>query len=210
MKKQYLKFSIILIISIIISWIISLRIQYDCFDVSKLFKVNISLTILCSMVTFFLLSHFIYKRENIYEFLYKKRYTISIIILFFLVIGKFSGSSIGIWNEYIEPSNNIDTTLVGKPRGIRSDEWLVNTPYVFSQEYNGYSYENDLSRGKETDMFTSIYTPINDILILTRPFNVGYLLLGKDYGLSFYWAFSEEEEGGLAKETVGKTFKGKR
>ena len=36
-------------------------------------------------------------------------------------------------------------------------------------------------------MFTTIFVPVKDILILSRPFNIGYLLLGEEYGLSFYW-----------------------
>ena len=36
-------------------------------------------------------------------------------------------------------------------------------------------------------MFSTIFVPVKDILILARPFNIGYLLLGEEYGLSFYW-----------------------
>ena len=83
--------------------------------------------------------------------------------------------------------NKIDTTIIGTNRYIRSDEWLVNTPYAISQQYNDYKYFSNLPRSTKTDMFSTIFVPVKDILVFTRPFNIGYLILGEEYGLSFYW-----------------------
>ena len=104
-----------------------------------------------------------------------------------IVLGKFNGSSIGQWNNLIEPNNNINNTIIGTNREIRSDEWLVNTPFAISQKYNDYKYFNDIPRATPTDMFSTIFVPVKDIIIILRPFNIVYLLLGEEYGLSFYW-----------------------
>ncbi|MBQ9024289.1 MAG: hypothetical protein IJ105_03595 [Bacilli bacterium] len=189
MKKNMLnkKNIIVLILTIITSIFLTLIIQNNSINLGDVFNINIWLLLLCLIFMFFIVSHFLFKINDIYDYIYKKRYIISIIILLILVLGKFNGSSISVWNDYIEPSNNIDTTIVGNGRSIRSDEWLVNTPYALSQQYNDYNYYNNLPRATKTDMFASIFTPIKDILIISRPFNIGYLLFGEEYGLSFYW-----------------------
>ena len=125
--------------------------------------------------------------KKIGDFIYKYRFLIALAVLIILVIGKFNGSSIGLWNNEVEPNNNINTTIIGTNREVRSDEWLVNTPFAISQKYNDYKYFSNLPRGTKTDMYTTIFVPVKDILIIAKPFNIGYLLLGEEYGLSFYW-----------------------
>ena len=182
-----IKLIITIILSIIISIPISLIIEFNVFSWSNILKLNIFLLLLISIFIFYIFSHFIYKIKDIYNFIYKRRYLISLIILIILVLGKFNGSSLGIWNNIVEPNNSINTTIIGTNKEIRSDEWSVNTPYAVSQKYNDYKYYSDLPRGTSTDMFTTIFVPIKDILVITRPFNIGYLVLGEEYGLSFYW-----------------------
>ena len=181
-----IKLLITIIISIIISVPISLIISFNDFSLSNIFKLNISILLLISIFVFYLFSHFIFKTKQLYDIIYRKRYLISLIVLVIIVLGKLNGSSLGMWNKEIEPNNRIDTTIIGTNRYIRSDEWLVNTPFAISQQYNNYNYFSSLPRTTKTDMFSTIFVPVKDILILTRPFNIGYIL-GEEYGLSFYW-----------------------
>lgn len=126
--------------------------------------------------------------KKIGDLIYKYRILIALLLLFILVIGKFNGSSIGLWKKEVEPNTNFsNSTIIGKNRDIRSDEWLVNTPFAISQKYNEFKYFSNLPRGTKTDMYTTIFVPVKDILIIARPFNIGYILLGEEYGLSFYW-----------------------
>ena len=185
--NRIIKLIISSIISIIISIPITLMIQFNGFYFAMIFNINIFLFLLSTLFIFYLLSHFIFKIEDIYTFIYNKRYLIATIILLIIVLGKFNGSSIGMWNDNIEPNNRIGEPIIGTNRYIRSDEWLVNTPYAISQQFNNYKYFSSLPRSEKTDMFSTIFVPIKDILIITRPFNIGYLLLGEEYGLSFYW-----------------------
>ena len=179
---------LILLLDLLLSVVITLRILNNRIELIDIKNINIWLFLLVFLFISFIFSHFIFNIKELYNFIYKKRYIISLIVLFILVIGKFHGSSIGMWNTYIDPSDDYSqSTIIGKSRAIRSDEWLVNTPYAFSQQLNDYKYYNDLARAEKTDMFSVIFTPIKDIIILGRPFNIGYLLLGNDYGLSFYW-----------------------
>ena len=80
-------------------------------------------------------------------------------------------------------------TLLGKVRTIRTDEWATSTTYLLSQGegQNKFDYFSNKLRGTLTDMFTVTNSPVTDILMLGRPFQIGFLLFGNDVGLSFYW-----------------------
>ncbi len=179
---------LIILFNILFSTIITLRICNDRVEIYDIKNLNIYLFLLISIFMFYISSHFLFKINKVYDFIFKKRFIIAILILFIIVLGKFHGSSIGMWNDYIQPNQDYSyTTIVGNNRAIRSDEWLVNTPYAFSQENNDYKYYNNNARASKTDMFSSIFTPVKSLLVLTRPFNIVYILFGNDYGLSFYW-----------------------
>lgn len=179
---------LIILFDILFSIIITLRICNDRIEIFDIKNLNICLFVLVNIFVFYVSSHFLFKINEVYDFIFKKRYIIAILILFIIVLGKFHGSSIGMWNDYVQPNQDYSyTKIIGTNRAIRSDEWLVNTPYAFSQEGNDYGYYNYNARASKTDMFSSIFTPVKSLLILTRPFNIIYILLGNEYGLSFYW-----------------------
>ena len=69
--------------------------------------------------------------SKIGEFLYKYRYWIALIIFILCIIFEISGSSIGIWTEYVNSNITDDGVLFGESRPIRSDEWNVLTPMIF-------------------------------------------------------------------------------
>lgn len=179
---------LIITFDIMFSFLITLRICNDRIEIADLKNLNIWLFLLVNIFVFYISSHFLFKVKNVYDFIFKNRYVIALLVLSIIVLGKFNGSSIGIWNNYIQPSEDYSyKTIIGKNRAIRSDEWLVNTPYALSQKNNDFNYYNPNARASKTDMFSSIFTPVKSLLILTRPFNIVYILFGNDYGLSFYW-----------------------
>ncbi|MCR5224017.1 MAG: hypothetical protein K6C11_02605, partial [Bacilli bacterium] len=103
--------------------------------------------------------------------------------------GKFTMSSYGMWDVYIQPSyHSTDLEpIIGQPLSIRSDEWLTTIPEILSQQYNNYGYYSDIIRGSKTDMFAASSIPIKNFLIISRPFMLGYVLFGIDYGSSIFW-----------------------
>ena len=119
------------------------------------------------------------------NFLYNKRYIIALGILAIIVILELSGSSIGLYADGIQPSyqERDYKPLLGKARAIRSDEWNVNTPIGVSQaidEDTKFAYYNDNLRGTSTEMFSIAATPVADILILAKPFYIGFLIFGAE------------------------------
>ena len=121
------------------------------------------------------------------EFIYKYRYYIAIIVFILCVMLEISGSSIGVWKEFINAGEIKDGVLLGKSRGIRSDEWAVFTPMIFSQKFDGFKYFSNIIRGDVTDVFIVYGLPIINILQIFRPFQLGFLFLGIAKGLSFFW-----------------------
>ena len=111
-------------------------------------------------------------------------YIIGFIIFTFLVIGKYNGSSIEIWNRIIQPSYQLNNeVIIGKPRDIRSDEWLVSTPITLSQatgQVNYAEYNNLLGATQNLVTLNPKLPNKNIFSLLSSPNNIGYLLLGKD------------------------------
>lgn len=122
-------------------------------------------------------------------FVIKWRYLIALVVFVILVIFKVHGSSI---NEYNKMFANYDeykreSLIVGKSRAIRSDEWLVHAPYYMSQSYNDFEKKSDMVSLEGQDMIIGYNAPVADITLIAKPFTWGYVLLGNEYGLSWYW-----------------------
>ena len=148
--------------------------------------------ILVSGIVFFIGLHFIFSLSKMYKFIHKHRYIIACAFLVFVMIFKLSGSSIVEYNSLIQSHYGDDrkfNTLLGRSRMIRTDEWATSTTYILSQanSENPFSYFSDVLRGTDTDMFTVSNGPVLDILLLGRPFQIGFILFGNSVGLSFYW-----------------------
>lgn len=117
------------------------------------------------------------------------RYVIFLILFILCVFFKLHGSSIGQYNNYIydKLDKNAKEEIIGASRAIRSDEYMVHTPYYFSQYYNNYKkYSKQMSYSGQ-NMILGYNAPVKDITTIGKPFTWGYLLFGNEYGLSWYW-----------------------
>lgn len=142
------------------------------------------------IIFFFVLFFIIYSlllneeiRNKIFEQSYEHRFLIGALIIVICVIFELHGSSIAQLNI----SNMTHHPLFGISRGIRSDEFNVNTMFAFSQYYNNFSYFSSIPRAAPTDMFIVYGQAIWDLLTIYRPFLIGYLFLSPAKGLSFFW-----------------------
>lgn len=135
--------------------------------------------------------HFVFKISKMYEFIHKHRYKIACAFLLFVMAFKLSGSSMTVLNGIVQNQNDDRKyhPVLGIARKIRSDEWSTSTTYLLSQSQTQtpFQYFSNALRGTETDMFSVSNGPVFDILMLGRPFQIGFLLFGNDRGFSFYW-----------------------
>jgi len=121
------------------------------------------------------------------DLLIRYRYLIGLLIFAILVLLKLHGSSIGMWNSYLGQPNS-DNLIMGKERAIRSDEWLVQTPYLLSQNLTAepLEYSNHLIRSDGQNMVIA-NAPTLTFETLGKPFYWGFLFLNKDYAISWFY-----------------------
>ncbi len=124
------------------------------------------------------------KGDGFFEFCFKYRYAIAVILLAILVAFQVSGTSIGMLTNML---GGAASDYFGVPRNIRRDEWVVNTPLALSQAYSGYTPVSSIANGGGLDLTLVYAQACWDISTLFRPFLWGYLLLPSAYGLSFFW-----------------------
>ena len=116
---------------------------------------------------------------------YQYRWGIGIGIIALGTILKLHGSSIGLLTEWLTGADTSKLWLNG--RSIRSDEFVAFTQRALSQVNSGFHWFSDVWGYSSTDMFIVYGQPVRNIVSLFRPFSAGYLLLGAEYGLAFYW-----------------------
>lgn len=143
--------------------------------------------ILFYLVILFVITIIYWKKKDWISKIYKHRYGVALLIFFITVIFQISGSSIGLWSNFL---GGDDGVLLGVSRPIRADEWATFTMLNFSQKYNvsgAFKPFSDTIRATKTDVFIEYGTPVLSIGIIYRLFQIGYLFLGNSMGLAFYW-----------------------
>jgi hypothetical protein len=96
-----------------------------------------------------------------------------------------NGSSLGVYDTILQEE---DSTLVGTPRTVRSDEWVVNTPFVFSQVNNNFPVINKYV-GDGQDMAVVIDVPYKEWSVLFKPQNLSFFVLPLEQAFAFKWWF---------------------
>lgn len=103
---------------------------------------------------------------------------IILILIFILILGIFGihGSSVGSYHQILYEGTKPDENLIlGVPRGIRSDEWLVNTPYTVAQSANNFKrYNDNIGDGLDMAIFydapslhwTTFFKPLNNLFFI--------------------------------------------
>ena len=124
--------------------------------------------------------------QNLTEKIFKYRWVAGFILIFFCTVFEVHGSSIGIYADILQHPELSDIIL-GKYRSIRSDEWLVFTPFAFSQYFNNFSMISEIVRGAATNLFVVYGQAVWNIAIIYRPAQIGYLFLDAGSGLAFFW-----------------------
>ncbi|WP_018758692.1 DUF7657 domain-containing protein [Paenibacillus terrigena] len=152
----------------------------------KLVSINLEkLIIRTLLITIFVLLIYIFYRYL--NEVIKYRYILGLVLFVILVLFKINGSSIGMWDIYV-PGDHESSKILGVERGIRSDEWLVQTPYLLSQAQHAelFEYKNEMIRSNGQNMVLA-NAPTFTLETLGKPFLWGFLLFGTDYGLSWFW-----------------------
>lgn len=121
------------------------------------------------------------------------RVAISIVtLLVFLValVFKINFSSLASFPLFLGSGSSIETTpglLLGTPRQIRSDEWLVTVPWQLSQLRSGHQLRADNPSVGASTAAMIVGMPTRHWIAAFRPSNWGFLLFGEERGFSWFW-----------------------
>lgn len=140
-------------------------------------------------MVFFVGLHFVLNISQMYKNIFKKRWIVAGVVLLFLVVNKFHGESLAVYDSVIQPGvgNEYVEPILGKERIIRSDDFVVETPNKMASIIDGkFGKYNNIARGTETlNSVNGIYVGYSTIG--RSPFQFVYKILGGEYAYSFCW-----------------------
>ncbi len=152
-------------------------------------KYGIFYSLIVLLTVFSIVTIYIHRKDSLNKLVYNYRYVIAFLLFLIAVVFSISGSSIACWGRTLPDGSNRGL-LFGTPRGVRTDEWALFTPMTIAQfldPQGKFPYNGEVFRGTATDMFIIYGQPVHDIAMLFRPFQVGFLFLGLNRGLAFFW-----------------------
>jgi hypothetical protein len=106
-----------------------------------------------------------------------------------LVVFGINGSSTGMYHRLIYGNEEVDQSIIyGKPKSIRSDEYLIFSPTVALQAQTGFPAVNEnLGSGREVVIVPE--APMKDWVGFFRPHTFAYFLLPFANAFAFSWWF---------------------
>jgi hypothetical protein len=120
----------------------------------------------------------------------RKYYTypiILILIVLVLSLFKIHGSSIGTYNERFWGKTNTPDIIVGEPRAVRSDEYIVGTPHLISQDRKNEPIINE-SIGTGVNFGATYDKPTRTIFNLFKPSQLIFFTSNNlEFNFAFHW-----------------------
>ena len=113
------------------------------------------------------------------------------LIVFYLAasFAKLNGSSTALWQNLADQKPIKTGLIMGTPKDIRSDEWLVHTPWIWSQAHQDPAFpvtNRDVGNGV-TPLLTNL--PVRHWTILFRPQMWGFFVFDLERAFAFNWNF---------------------
>ena len=103
-----------------------------------------------------------------------------------LALFRLQGSSVGVYDQFADDPATGDGVLLGRSRPIRSDEWLVRTPWVLRQTVNGFDRLVPGGIG-EHDVGLLADLPVLTWQLILRPHQLGYFVLPTETAFALEW-----------------------
>ena len=99
---------------------------------------------------------------------------------------RLSGSSLALYETSSGESASSAGVIFGEPRPVRSDEWLVRTPWFLNQIQNDLPTQSTGGMGNH-DLALVADIPVRSLDLLVKPHQIPSLLLGPSQSLSAEW-----------------------
>ena len=75
--------------------------------------------------------------------------------------------------------------IAGSPRGVRSDEWVVNTQMIIAQAANDFKRVNYNIGGQDMSLISDV--PYKEWSIMFKPQNLTFFIMPLEYAFAFKW-----------------------
>ena len=112
--------------------------------------------------------------------------TVLFILVCLLGVLKISGTSEGVYRQILYGQSKDPNLILGQPRAIRSDEWLVNTQLTVAQAKIGYPRVNpNLGNGEDVSLMNDV--PYKDWSAVFRPQNLIFFVSPLENAFAFKW-----------------------
>jgi hypothetical protein len=100
-----------------------------------------------------------------------------------------NGSSTALWRYYADCELSTPGVLLGSPKEVRSDEWLIQTPWILSQVWRtpAFSFSNPSIGSNVTPLVTNL--PVRHWSTWFRPQMWPFFLLSPERAFAFFWNF---------------------
>lgn len=158
-----------------------------------LFKYPVPFTktrlLIYGLIEAFVLFNIFYDYRKIWNWIFRFRYLIGIIIFVLLVALGFHTSSMGQYAIDVQPhiSNPNDFPLWGNIRSIRSDEFLANTPTLLSQAKDAtFNENNDYIMGTLSPLLLFPKVATINLSVLASPYLWGFFFLPETQAYAFF------------------------
>jgi hypothetical protein len=117
-----------------------------------------------------------------------RRIVIGLTLVFVLAtLFKLNGSSTPIWRFYADGRLPEDGVLVGSARDIRSDEWMVQTPWILSQAASDPSFPTTNPNVGDQATTLLVNLPIRHWTTAFRPQFWSFFVLDIEHAFAWYW-----------------------
>ena len=114
----------------------------------------------------------------------------SLVLLFFVAsVLKLNGSSTALWRALADRRDPDVGVIAGTAKDVRSDEWLVQTPWIWSQaeQKPAFPQRNTNIGNGVAPLLTNL--PARHWSMLFRPQMWGFFFLNRERAFSFNWNF---------------------
>ena len=110
-----------------------------------------------------------------------------LLIVLLLTAFKISGSSVGMYHEFLYGTKSDDPDLLyGQPRSIRADEWQGATSMVVAQSERGFP-SRDLTLPGGQDVSMSAAMPTKSWPMIFKPHLWSFLILPVEFAFALNW-----------------------
>ncbi len=111
---------------------------------------------------------------------------IVLLVALILVMLNISGSSLALYETSSGKSSDTAGVLLGQPRPVRSDEWLVRTPWLLNQIENDLPRQSIGGMGRH-DLALVGDIPVKSLDLLVKPHQIPSVFLGPSESLAAEW-----------------------